>query len=419
MLWVLLLKDVKRAWRNPWIYLIFMAIPVAVTGLVGLAFGGRSNDEPPLAHIKIAVVDRDNSILGSMIRSSLSQGNAEKFIDPQFVTASEGERLIRENQVSAVLVIPEDFTDDFLSGRATAPLELIKNPAQSIYPAITEELLRVVTAALNGITRNFKEELPEVRSLFESGGRPDMVALSHMVLRIGDKFDQADGLLFPPLIGYNREKREGAESKGEAFNLFSYLLPMMSSMFLLFLADGAGRDLYKEMRGRTLNRYRTLNARLLAFVLSKAVFAAFMVVAGGVIMFGLGGILFGITWTHPLGVGALTLAFAVAAAGLVMFLIALARSERRSDVLNGTLILGIAFIGGSAFQVQGLPPILRNYISPWMPNYWYIQAFQKLESGFGQWNLLPACLTLTAFGLIALLLATRILHQFLKRQPNP
>lgn len=56
MFWVLVAKDLKRVARNPLPLLINLAIPLAITALIGLAFG-RSDQPGGLGRIKIAVVD--------------------------------------------------------------------------------------------------------------------------------------------------------------------------------------------------------------------------------------------------------------------------------------------------------------------------------------------------------------------------
>ena len=57
----LLIKDAKRTRRNPWPILIFLAIPLSLTGLIGAAFSPRSQSSG-LGQIKLAVVDDDRSV---------------------------------------------------------------------------------------------------------------------------------------------------------------------------------------------------------------------------------------------------------------------------------------------------------------------------------------------------------------------
>ena len=67
MLRVLLAKDLRRAWRNPLPWLINLIVPLAMTALIGLVFGGHS-DSGALGRIRFAVVDEDKSLLGRFLR---------------------------------------------------------------------------------------------------------------------------------------------------------------------------------------------------------------------------------------------------------------------------------------------------------------------------------------------------------------
>jgi len=187
---------------------------------------------------------------------------------------------------------------------------------------------------------------------------------------------------------------------------------MMSSMFLLFLADGAMRDIYKEQRICTLDRLRSINNHLTLFICSKMLFAAFVVVLGGLILFVGGGWAFGIEWKHPLKILVLLLTFALGGTGINALLVALARNEKRSDMLGGVLMMSISMVGGSAFQVEALPGFIRNYLSPWMPNYWFIQAFQNVEFQSGNTSWIISSLKLGSLGLICMFLSAWILQKF-------
>ena len=43
MLPILLAKDLRRAWRNPLPWLINLIVPLAMTALIGLVFGGGAD----------------------------------------------------------------------------------------------------------------------------------------------------------------------------------------------------------------------------------------------------------------------------------------------------------------------------------------------------------------------------------------
>jgi ABC-2 type transport system permease protein len=414
MLSTLLAKDLRRAWRNPWPYIINLALPICITALIGLAMGGCSKTQS-LARIKVAVVDEDDSIFSSLLRGAMNQGEAKKYLDLRFVAREDALRQIHANQISAVLVIPRGFSRDYLSGKEPAALELIKNPAQSFYPAIIEELLGAGVTALNAIGRNLGADLAQWRDIFESEKTPpDMKAVAKLVERVGDRFQAAKEYLFPPLITYSKETRQKPGKAHEATNIFAYLLPGLAAMFLLFLADHSVRDLYRELQAHTFDRFRTLHIRLLPLIASKIVLAMAILLISSAILFVFGGLLFQLDWSRPLPLLALIVTYSLCAAGLMALIAALTKTERRADVLNSAIILGFAFVGGSMFPARQLPPFFANYVSPLLPNYWFIEAVRALESSSGdQWVL--ATTKLALLGLILIVAATWLFEQALAK----
>ena len=160
MIHVLLAKDLRRAWRNPLPWLINLIVPLAMTALIGLVFGGGS-DGGALGRIRFAVVDEDKSVLSDMLRGSANQRDGGKYLEPVFMERADALREINANKISAVLIIQTNFMRNYLTARAPVSLELIKNPAESIHPAVLEELLGAVVTALNEISRNFNSEFPQ------------------------------------------------------------------------------------------------------------------------------------------------------------------------------------------------------------------------------------------------------------------
>jgi len=80
-------------------------------------------------------------------------------------------------------------------------------------------------------------------------------------------------------------------------------------MFLLFMADTAVRDIYREVEGRTFDRFRTIHHRALVFVVSKVLFAVAILCIGGTIIFVGGAAAFQITWHHPMELALLLFAY--------------------------------------------------------------------------------------------------------------
>lgn len=402
MLGILLKKDLLRARRNPLPWLINIALPLCMTALIGLAFGGKS-DGGALGHIRFAVVDEDKSLLMDLLRRAAVERKGRDVIEPVFLDREAAMREIGRNKISAVLIVPEHFTRDYLAGRVTGTLELIKNPAESIHPAVIEEFLGAVVTALNAVDRNLQSQFPDWQDAIAGKAAPER--LGRLVEGIGDKLRSAKAYEFPPLVGYDKEVRPGESKAGPAFNLFAFLLAGMAGMFLLFLAGNAMTDLDHELQHRTFERYHTYRQSLLPFVAGKVVFAIVLLLISAAILLGGGGLVFGIHWLQPLAVTGLTLGYAIFASGLMALFVAVVTGERAARVLNNLagMILGIA--GGCAFPPQQLPAFLRVHVTPFLPSFWFADTVRTLQFGQPGYFWVAATLKLGVAGLVLIGLA--------------
>jgi ABC-type multidrug transport system permease subunit len=435
---VLLLKDFRRAWRNPVGWLVFLAIPLVITALIGMVFGPKSSDTG-LGRIKFALVDEDNSTLTRLLRGAISQGKGGEHLDPVFLGRAEALRQIQDDKLSAMMVIPAGFTRAYLRATNVVSLELVKNPAQSIYPAVLEELLGAVVTALDALKRNLSSELPDWQAVLDGEG--DYHQVSGLIVRAGDKLKAARKTLFPPLITYTNQTETsnltgpaeaaaagagptpgkktsaagGAARKAPAFNIFGYLLPGLVAMFLLFLAENASRDIHREMEQRTLQRFRTLHHQLYQFVASKVVFCLMFLMLGSAVMLVGGGLIFRIDWRNPLAIILLTASYCMFASGLMTMLPALLGDHRSAQALANVVAMFLGMIGGSTIPAQQLPAILRDHISPLLPNYWYTEAVRTVafDSHPGGWIIVV--LKMAIMGALLMLLAAWMLRRGLER----
>ena len=426
MLRVLLAKDLRRAWRNPLPWLINLIVPLAMTALIGMMFGGHS-DRGALGRIRFAVVDEDKSVLSDFLRGSANQNQGGQYLEPVFLEREDALREINANKISAVLIIPTNFMHNYLTAREPVSLELVKNPAESIHPAVLEELLGAVVTGLNAISRNFQSEFPDWQAVFE--GKEDYHRVSQLIDRAGDKLKAAKNYINPPLVSYEKEEpadesksgatnsvsstggmpknasaKAGGSQSGSTDSVFAYLLVGMSAMFLLFLAGNAMSDLYRELRQRTFERYQTLRDSLVPFLASKAVFAVVMLLLSSGIMLGGGGLIFRIHWQQPLALLSLAFGYTCFAAALFALLVALMPDERRAAVLNNMAGMALGLAGGCAFPANQLPAFLREHITPWMPSYWFVDTARNLQFGGANvaWGLVVLKLVLLGVVLLAL-----------------
>lgn len=406
MLLPLLAKDLRRARRNPVPYLVQLAVPLLITALLGLVFGGGGSAGGGLGRIKFAVVDEDASLLGSLVRAAGNQGEGGKYLEPIVLPRAEALQRVTNNQISAALLIPTNFTRDYLAGRDVR-LTLVKNPAQSFHPAILEELLGAAATGLDALQRNFRGDLVRYDELLARDRQPTWREWGDALSDTGKRLEQIGKRLDPLPVYYT--EATGTKSADEAtgaaaapaFNIFAYLLPGLAAMFLLFLADVAMRDLQREVRQRTFQRFCTLPPGPVIFVASKVAFTFVVVVLGAAILLGGGTVLFGIAWQQPLALVLLTLGLAAFCAGLLAALAALVGAERRAEVLNGMVLMLLGLASGCAFPANALPAVMRDHITPLLPPAWFVNAVRATQqdaASAGAW--LPAVAQLLVAGLV-------------------
>lgn len=423
LFFTLILKDCLRIRRNPVPLIIFIAIPLLITALIGLTFGGMDTQTGKgISAINAAVVDEDDSIFCEMLKGASSQDEFKSRINLHFLDREEALKRIKRGKLSAVLVIPEGFSEDYLSGSEALTLELIKNPAESIYPTLAQEGMAILVTFLNAVSRNFGEDLRELRVLIQQDGESSWIAnlgtISAFLDRNINRLEGLEDYLTPPLISYTKVEKEAepdSKSKDE-FNLFGFLLIGLASMFLLMTADNCMRDLYRESRLRTLERYRTMKDGLIVFILSKVTYAVTIVLIILVVLMVGGSLIFGIEWKHPVEIAWLAVSYGLFAAGLMGLMAAVVGSERRADVVNNMLAMTLAMTGGAMWPPEQLPAFFKEHLLPVSPVYWFTSSIRKLQS---DWipglEPLHASLLLAGGGIVFILGATILFRMRLEK----
>jgi len=390
-----------------------------MTALLGLVFGGGDSGNGALGRIRFAVVNEDQSVLSDLLRSTFNQSQVSQYLDPVFMERGDALKLVNANKISAVLIIETNFLRNYLTSRQPVSLELIKNPAEAIHPAVLEELLGVVVTALNEVSRNVHSDFPEWQHVF--AGQGDYHQVSFLIEQAGDKLRRMQHCLLPPLVSYEKEssaggatnavsgsqveKRADAPKAGDRSGIFAYLLLGLSAMFLLFLGQNAMTDLHRELRKRTFERYQTMHQQLWPFILSKIVFAVVMLLLSSAVMLGGGGLIFQIHWQNASALVALVAGYSGFVAALFAVLVALMPDERRAGVLNNLAAMALGLVGGCAFPPRQLTDFLREHITPQMPSYWFADTARRLQSAAGDvpwgWVVLKLLLCGVALTMVA------------------
>jgi hypothetical protein len=197
----LLVNDLKRDWKRPWAMLLLAALPLVLSALIALIFGGRGGSGPmPTVHV--AILDQDKDMLTGMLRSLPTQGDAARNLRLHFVeNREEGLRLVEKDQVSAFVVLPRKMTEKLLKGQ-TNSIELYENPAQQILPKVVRQGVSLLALGLSATADLLGEPLRDMREMIRSNSFPAAAVVGGVASTSVEKLGHLRGYVFPPLVEF-------------------------------------------------------------------------------------------------------------------------------------------------------------------------------------------------------------------------
>jgi ABC-2 type transport system permease protein len=374
-------NDVRRHLKSPLAIVIFLAIPMVMTALIGIIFAPRT-EGPDLPPIRVLLVDNDKGLASKLFLGSFDVDQMKKMFQVTVTDEAEGGRRMEKGQASAMIIIPERFTLDLLEARTTT-LTVVKNPAEQFLPDIAEEFLNTMAVMLSGVVQAFPDEARGIRALIDAPvGAIPWDKLGPELGRAQKKMVAAEKVLNPLLLGLKQEETKalGAKTRFTQRDLFSLLLPGMAIMFLLFVVQTIMRDIISEREDGTLRRMMTTPLRPLELVGARLVGGWVMGMAVLLVMVAFGTLIFRARWgnfAYFLALGAAASFWAAAFFGLFH---ALVRNRNQAGALSAPIILAFSLFGGSMMNPEAMPKAFRA-VGIATPNRWFIDGAALVRDG--------------------------------------
>jgi ABC-2 type transport system permease protein len=387
-------KDLLRHARQPLGPGLVLSFPLIFAGLIALTFGGASG--PP--KVRLLVENRDDGLASRLALNALSHERMAAFFDVEMV-GPDGLSRIERDEASALLSIPEGFTDAILAGEPVT-LGLVRNPAERIRPEIAEQTIRVGVDVLDAGARALRPGLDRLRVAMEGQGWPTTDTVSAVALAFDDNARAVSRFAFPPAIALEvvRPPNESSRPAGSMFSLiFLTMLPGVSVWALFMVADVGMRDLLTEARLGTLRRQLSTPLRGRDLVAGKALSTAALSSISLVLLAGIGAVVAETPVDLP-GFVVLSAALVVAVTGFSAAAYGLARTERQGATSVSIVLLVFAFLGGAFVPIESLPASLRT-ASWFTPIAWGTTGYARLlRDGAGVAEVAPIALGLAALG---------------------
>ena len=118
-LFLVVANDTRRHLKAPLAIIIYMAIPLAMTGLIGIIFGPKpgATGLPP---ISVLLVDHDKGLASRLLLGAFDSDQMKEMFQVTVLAEADGRERMRAGKASAMIVVPEGFTLALLDAKLLA-----------------------------------------------------------------------------------------------------------------------------------------------------------------------------------------------------------------------------------------------------------------------------------------------------------
>jgi len=434
MIGSLVRKDLKRLYNDRKALVVNLALPLLLTTIMGLSFGGGLGGKSGLSSIPIAMVASD---LPAMLKERLSEALQESdFFTVTWTDSLGADALVREGDVAAALVLPVDLFPQIVDGREVA-IQVWKDPGSPLKAGIVAEILNRMIVRYQAGEAAYEALWPEDRTgagsefkaqdflagdfndvwqrLRNAENDPDLQEAGDRFLTVMDhQVALSEALSKDQITLKVSDKAPAGQSETPSeVNLFNYFLPSFAVFFLMFAVAGGARDIHRERERLTLQRQLLSPMSSGQFIVGKWIAAALQGVLQLGVLFVAGALLYRVNLgSDPYTLPVLVVLTSAAAAGVFLLLALVSPSEKVMDNLSTVVILVSAMVGGNFMPIESMPAWVHG-VGRFVFNYWANLGFNEVvvkNNGLSE-AMLPvlvlSSVTVTLFVVNVLLFALR------------
>ncbi len=340
--------DLKRRLKAPMGVLVLLFIPFAMTALMGMIFA-PSGDGAKLAMVKVLVVDKDKNIGSKFFLGAMDSPQLKEMFETTVVDEKEGNKRMAGGKATAMIIIPENFSKNIINARETE-LQVIKNPSQRFLPAIVEDFMGLFSTIISGAVQVFEEEIKGINLLTSIPLENISIAGIMPYLERGkEKVVKLFSYLKPLLLQLKSEE-VGKKEKKEKFDIFAFVLPALSVMFLLFIVEIFMREILTEREDGKLRRIMFSSIHSLEFILARIVSGWFMGIFVYLIIVIMGATIFSIAWGNLAYLFVFVAVSCFWIASFFALLNSFFKNKNQAGAITSPIILVFSAFGGSIIQ---------------------------------------------------------------------
>ncbi|MCL7745529.1 ABC transporter permease [Halalkalibacter alkaliphilus] len=418
-------KDLLVLLRDRTELMILLLMPILLIVILSFALRGILGGDTSYFHMDVAFVIEDDEQQGvidfiedletigmprevimeleqvveevkpyTMLEDLMNNESVSNMVTMEELEFSEAEEALENEDVTAILLIPEDFTyrslqKMLLNEGGGSELKITVKDYSSIR---TDVFVNIVNRYVNTVN-------------FETAISQTLIDLGH-----GDVLsNRADGEVI--------ETREfgGVESISarEPITSFQYYTVSMAVMFVLFVGAAIASKAYVEKKQHVFNRIILSNRHPIVYLGGKMISASVISFLQLIILFLVSTLAFR---TFPLdepafwgGIAIIAIILAICVGGFASLLTALTvkyENDALNHIFSGGIVTLLALVGGSFFPTSEMPALIGT-IGNWTPNGAALTAFLKWMQELNMTTILPYLIRIAT--LAAILIISSIL----------
>ena len=410
----LVAADLKIALRDRRALLLRFVMPIAVAGLMGLAFG--SGGSTVRSRIPVGIVDHDASAISKAVVAGLAKETTLEIVPLDETVAR---RRVRTGKLRVAIVLPPGFGDAaaraLLSGGARPSVRVLYDPSQGfvlgmvqgmmtqqVFTAVTQQMFsgsegrRIIDGALADL---------EARQSMSPDARADLRGILLRARSLNERASELGGQAPGPGsrgLSAPFTLADEAVAAGDApYNGYAHATAGMGVQFVLMMGIESGvalldlrrRGWWLRLRAAPVSRRTVLASR----IASNAIMASLMMLVlytGAILFFGVR-----IAGSLPGFVG-IAVAFALMAASFGLLIAALGRTPDATRALAIFAMLALVLLGGGWVPSYLFPPWLAQ-VGKALPTWWAISGLEGVTwRGLGSEVAGPAIAVLLGFALL-------------------
>jgi ABC-2 type transport system permease protein len=406
------LKDMRRSFRNAFALVFMFGVPLLMTGMFYLMFGGQSKASSsfsvPVTKVVIADLDQGSpsftaaniptgdavppASMGEVIVSTLQQKNFADLIQVGLADSAAAARSAVDSQQAGVaLIIPADFTAQFSDLNGQASLELYKDPTLTLGPAI-------VQSVMDQFMDNMSGAKIAVRVTVNQVGGGDSALVGQVVQQYLSGVSTADPTA--ELL----DVRATTTTKPANNALMTIIAPIMGWLivfYAFFTGASTAQSILREDEEGTLPRLFTTPTTQATVLGGKFLAVGLTVVVQMLVLLVLGRLIFGIAWGALAPLALLTAGTILVAASFGIFINSLLKNTKQSGLVFGGLLTVLGMLGGiPVFAAGSASADTFAKVSLLVPQGWAVQGLLQAMKGATGAEMLPTFLVLVAWSVV-------------------